>query len=130
MQRAMRTCGVVLFVCLLFSISGCSYAYSFALSLVVKGIDGAPLQDVNVTLKAEHFSEAPNFPVSTGPDGSVRFSFRVRDTVLHHDAMPKWSLLLSKQGFHDEEIDITLKQKPESPKRETQLVVAAFMRPK
>jgi hypothetical protein len=37
------------------------------------------------------------------------------------DELPQWSLTLSKNGYQDATLDISPKQKPESPRKTTQL---------
>jgi len=46
------------------------------------------------------------------------------------DELPQWSLTLSKDGYQDETLDISPKQKPESPRRTTQLRAHGRLLPK
>src|SRR4051794_26553441 len=87
--------------------SGCQYSYPFEISGVVRGAaDGAPLTGVTATLQAGGIRES-SFPVVTGPDGSVRASFRVADSQFMRGELPKWTLVLTKEGYEDQALDVS-----------------------
>jgi hypothetical protein len=78
-----------------------------------------PLAGVSVTLKAKGILNPSPFPVLTGPDGRFVATFRVVDIEFMHEELPKWSLVLSKEGYQEQTLDVSLKQKPESTKKTT-----------
>jgi hypothetical protein len=116
---------------LVVGVSGCQYSYPFELQGVVKNAaDGQPLAGVTIVLKnAREHGDTP-FPVTTQADGAFSANFRVAGSQFVAADPPVWSLALSKDGFHDEVIDIRFGNRPESPKVTTFLVVVGAMRPK
>jgi hypothetical protein len=79
-----------------------------------------------VTLKAGGVTDESGFPFTTIADGKFRGKFSISAGEFYE--LPKWSLTLSKDGFHDEEVDISPTQQPESGGREGQIEVVAYMR--
>lgn len=63
-------------------------------------------------------------------DGKLFHSFRAADIAFMHDGLPEWSLTLSREGYHDEVIDISPRRKPNAGNVPTQLAVVAYMRAK
>lgn len=100
--------------------SGCQYSYPFEFSGIVRGADGVPLPGVTVTLKANSARDS-SFPVVTGADGSFKGRVRIDEMEFERGPLPKWSLELSKDGYESATIDVSPKQKPESPKKTTSI---------
>jgi hypothetical protein len=99
-------------------VSGCQFSYPFEISGVVRATDGTPLAGVNVTLNAGSIRES-SFPVDTGPDGTFKATVRIGDIEFMRKELPKWSLELSKEGYETTTVDVSPKQKPESPRKTT-----------
>ena len=103
-------------------LSGCQRIYSFDVIGVVRAVDGQPLSDVQVSLKARSVYKS-QFPVGTGPDGKFNAQFQVLDGEFYPDRLPQWELELSKDGYETVRVDISPKQRPE-PSAETTLISA------
>jgi hypothetical protein len=102
---------------LILGVSGCQFSYPFEISGVIGGADGDPLPGVSVTLKAGNLRES-SFPVVTGPDGTFKARVKIGD-VEFMGGLQKWSLELSKEGYETSTVDVSPKQKPESPRKTT-----------
>jgi len=113
-------------------ISGCQRSFSYVVRGIVKSAtDGSPIRGVQVTLQADGVSHQTRFPFTTEADGKLRAMFRISDQEFFPEGtLPKWSLILVKERFQDEEIDISPMQRPTSGGQETQIEVVAYMRGK
>ena len=112
-----------------FATPGCSVYYFYELRLVVRALpDGCPLTGVRVDLQAKGLREDWPGSVSKDEDGTLVTKFSVSAGQFYK--LPSWRLVLSQPGYHDEVIDISPRNKPESGAPPTQLVVIANMRPK
>jgi hypothetical protein len=119
MQAKLRLVATTVFaVFLLVGVSGCQFSYPFEISGVARATDGSPLPGVSVTLNAGSVSES-SFPVVTEPDGTFKARVRIGDIEFMKEELPKWSLELSKDGYETATVDISPKQKPESPRKTT-----------
>jgi hypothetical protein len=117
---------------LMLGISGCQRSFSYVVRGIVKSAtDGSPIRGVEVTLQADGLTHQTGFPFATEPGGKFRAMFRISDQEFFPEGtLPKWSLILTEEGFHDEEIDISPSQRPTSGGQETQIEVVAYMRTK
>lgn len=113
------------------AIPGCSIYYSYELDTTVRApLDGQAVKAVKVKLEAEQLCEWPTEPL-TDNDGKFSFTFKVSARVFRPEgALPKWRLVLSKEGFHDETVDISPRRAPKSGGQITQMTVIAYIRPK
>jgi hypothetical protein len=102
---------------LILGVSGCQFSYPFEISGVIRRADGDPLPGVSVTLKAQSIRES-SFPVVTGTDGTFKARVRIGD-IEFMGRLPKWSLELSKEGYEAGTVDVSPKQRPESPRKTT-----------
>src|SRR5579863_1943927 len=109
---------------IMLGICGCQVSYSYVLHGVVKNAtDGSPVRGVRVTLKANRVTHQTGFPFDTSADRKFRAKFSISDQEFPLDGtLPKWSLVLSKGAFHDEEVDISPAQHP-SGSQEVQIEV-------
>src|SRR4051794_22497420 len=114
---------------LLVGVSGCQWSYPYEFSGVVRAADGTPLPGITVTLSAEGVRES-SFPVFTGADGTFNALVRIADIEFMREALPKWSLELSKDGYESATIDVSPKQKPESPRQTTFVTAEGTMKVK
>jgi hypothetical protein len=89
--------------------------------------DGTPVAGVSITLNAGHIRES-SFPVVTGPDGTFKATVRIGDIEFMREELPKWSLELSKDGYESATLNVSPKQKPESPSKTTQITVEGFLK--
>jgi len=119
MRPTLRVFGTTLFgLFLVVGVSGCSFSYPFEISGVVRSADGTPLAGVSVTLNAGSIRES-SFPVVTGADGKFTGTARIGDIEFMREGLPKWSLELSRDGYETTTVDVSPKQKPESPRETT-----------
>jgi hypothetical protein len=115
---------------LLISLSGCQRSYSYVLHGVVKiAADGSTLAGVVVTVNADGVSHQTGFPFTTNGDGKFRARFDINEREFSEGKIRKWSLTLSRDGFEDEEVDISPTQEP-SGGNEVQIEVVAYLRAK
>jgi hypothetical protein len=103
---------------LVVGVSGCQFSYPFEFSGVVRTADGAPLPGVTVILNAGSVRES-SFPVVSGADGTFKARVLIGDIAFMREALPKWSLELSKVGYESAAVDVSPQQKPESPRKTT-----------
>jgi hypothetical protein len=110
---------------------GCSCSYAYELDLTVRQTsDGRAVEAVGVTLEAEHVRNWPEM-LLTDKAGRLSFTFSVSDIAFWPEGtLPRWRLVLSKDGYHDELVDISPRQAPQSRKEVRQMIVTAYMRPK
>lgn len=116
--RLITTSAFALF--LVVGVSGCQFSYPFEFSGVVRTADGTPLPGVTVTLSAGGVRES-SFPVVSEADGTFRAQVRIGDIEFMREALPRWSLELSKDGYESAVVDVSPKQKPESPRKTTHI---------
>jgi hypothetical protein len=110
---------------------GCQYSYPYALRGVIKSAEGgAPLAGVSISLKADGIFGKEKFPIVTEADGTFGVDYEVMDIQFMRAELPTWALVLSKEGYSDEIIDISPTRKPDSPKTTTHIVVVAYMKAK
>ncbi|MFO0898056.1 MAG: hypothetical protein U0836_11590 [Pirellulales bacterium] len=98
--------GIVLavFAAIAVSTVGCSFRYTMDVEGVARNAaDGAPLSGVNVHLKGPFEDDGRS--VTSGPDGAFYLRFHVWNPSVS-PASP-WRLVLSANGFLDEEVDLT-----------------------
>ena len=107
---------------------GCQYAYDYELRGRIKSSsEGTPLAGVRITLEATSlFSDTS--PTVTGADGSFSLRFSVSDGAFVAGGMPKWSLVLAREGYVEEVIDISPTGEPTSATSTNQIMVVAYMR--
>src|SRR5689334_9205649 len=90
--------------------SGCQEAFPVVLRGVVRNAkDGSPVAGVKVTLSPEHGWKPVSenaFPVVSGEDGTFRVVFEMMDAEFNEFGDKSWSVSLSKEGYHDETLDI------------------------
>jgi hypothetical protein len=108
---------------------GCSQRYTYDLRVVVRdAADARPLADVEVGIQGELIIRRDESPSITNADGVFTASCYADDYQFFPDQLPTWSLVLSKEGYHDEAIDISPARKPDSGWEERRVVVVAYMR--
>jgi len=119
------------------SIPGCQYSYPFEVRGRITSVaDGSPLADVRIVLKAPWVTvvgmgtEAD--PAVTAYDGKFLLTLEAPDVAFDaRGSVNEWSLILSKEGYLDEVIDVSPSQEPpKSGSGKTQIIVVASMRPK
>jgi len=102
---------------------------------IKKALDGTPLSGVAVTvklaqsevlLKDQYAGERTFSPTVYAEDGSFSLEFDVSDHAL--SIWPKWSLILEKDGYADEVLDISPDEPPEHVADKHLIAVAAYMK--
>jgi hypothetical protein len=115
---------------LLCGTNGCHRVYPFELRGGVRSAaDGSPLAEVTVMLRVGGIVGGTPSPVVTGADGTFNVSFRVADIEFMRDKLPRWSLVLSKEGYDNLTIDVSPTQEPKSS-RTTTISVDVKLRPR
>ncbi len=111
------------------TLSGCSYRYAFELEGTVRSAkDGEPIKGVTVTLKVNDADAEFSRPLVFLKDGQFEGEFRVGDSVFFGKKLPTFTLVLSKDGYFDEHVDISPKKDPGETDELTRFVVVAYMR--
>lgn len=112
-------------------VSGCQFSYPFEISgFVQSAADDTPLPGVTIALKADGLRGESPFPLITGEDGKFRAAFRVGDIAFTHGDLPKWTLVLSKDGYQNQTLEIRFTQKPESTSKTTTIPIEGRLKPK
>lgn len=107
---------------------GCSRIYTYDLRVVVRDVaDARPLSDVGIEIRGGLTFDRDQFPPATNADGVFTASCQAFDHEFF-DKLPTWSVVLSKEGYHNEAIDISPTRKPDSGREERRIVVMAYMR--
>jgi hypothetical protein len=127
---------VISTVCISLYIAGCVPVYKYEVrGRIKKSIDGTPLAGVAVTIKRTQAGVPPKFPYAgdetDGPtisaeDGSFSLRFDTYEGTL--SVLPKWSLILKKERYADEVIDISPDKEPAIGSETHLIAVAAYMR--
>jgi hypothetical protein len=134
-QDAHHLLAVILASGISICVAGCTELYPFEVRGTIKGAaDGKPISGVNVSAKcaqSEVFLKDPNAPSVTVLAGTSTVSaqdgtFSLRFDVDAHalSSWPRWSLILRKQGYAEEGIDIS----PDDKAEKQRIVVAAYMK--
>ncbi len=94
---------------------GCSQCYIYDLRVVVQNAtDARPLPGVGVEIQGHLTFDRDQSPPVTAADGVFTASCRVSDVHFLGDKLPTWLLVLSKDGYQDEVIEISPTRKPDS----------------
>jgi hypothetical protein len=110
---------------------GCQRSYPYDLRVVVRdAADARPLFGVRVEIQGHLYLDRDPGPPVTVPDGTFAASCSAPDFQFVGDNLPTWSLVLSKDGYHDEIIDISPARRPGSGPAENRIVVVAYLRPR
>ena len=122
-------------------LGGCSRRIRFAVRGIVKdAADGSSLRGVSISLKASATSEpiphmytgpqpTPALPMRTDERGLFEVSLQDVDQVVI-SLRPQWNLVLTKEGYHTETIDISPDPKKLPGSRPGQIRVICYLRPK
>lgn len=109
---------------------GCSVRFELEIEGTIRdSADGKPLAGVRVVLDARGALGWPE-SLTTNKDGEFTAAFQVPADKFSqvHDGLPKWQLLLSKKGFHDDAINVSLRRAPDFRKEHPSMIVIAYMR--
>jgi len=114
-----------------FAVPGCSISYEYDLEITVRQTsDGREVQAMEVRLEADHIQKWPELSL-TDEAGRLSTTFSVSALAFSPEGtLPKWRLVLSKEGFHDEVVDVSPRRAPASGKEVRQLIVTAYVWPK
>lgn len=108
---------------------GCSQRFTYDLRVVVRdAADARPLAEVAIEIQGDLIFDRDQYPPTTNADGVFAPSCYAPDYQFFHDALPTWSLVLSREGYHNEIIDISPTRKPDTGREERRIVVVAYMR--
>jgi hypothetical protein len=138
-RRSVRSSlATILAVCVTIPVAGCIRLYPYEVRGRIKAVDGRPLSGVSVSVKwaqSEVLPKDPDSPQVTEPSGSSTGSAQDGTFSLTFDTderaftvWPSWSLILEKEGYADEVIDISPDELPASGAERQLIVVAACMR--
>jgi hypothetical protein len=127
--RSSRTHTLLICLAMISSVSGCQMAYRYEVRGKIRSSSTkAPLSGVLVTLKYTDGSSKQD-SIETASDGSFLLSFEVGDDEFAVGRMPKWSLVLTKEGFADEILDISPTKEPSHSSGPVEIIVYGSITP-